>query len=116
MVEEDETVVNHSALIQKDPFKQVDYELYVFQTVLNTTIKIKAKLFFSCVVHLLAGKSFGPFGFSDDALCINNCHCWTSGQNSKVSNIIIGSLCCPSWKGTVFICCMSDQIVRRFVL
>lgn len=27
VVEEDETVVNHSALIQKDPFKQVDYEL-----------------------------------------------------------------------------------------
>ncbi len=57
VVDEDESVVNHSVLAQKDPFKQVGFQ-----------IAIALILFFH--VYLFAvEKPLGSIGCSDDSLC-----------------------------------------------
>jgi hypothetical protein len=59
VVDEDESVVNHSALAQKDPFKQVSFQIL---TAINFP-------FYDHVYLFAVEKPLGSIGCSDDSLC-----------------------------------------------
>ena len=71
VLEEDEAVVNHSMLAQKNPFKQV--------SLCNVSV------YYVWLLPLSTGKSLGLVGLFNGTLCFHCCNHWKDGQNCQVS-------------------------------